>query len=483
MLFNSPPFLFVFLPATLAGAVLLGRWGRRMVMAWLAVASIVFYAWWDIAHAWPMAASILFNFGCGLALAGLRHGRWGTPVLTAAVAADLAFLGWFKYAHFAATTLGLSNLDPGAIFLPLGISFFTFTQLAYLVDVRRGIATDADFLSYVLFVTFFPHLIAGPIIHHKEMMPQFMAPQHRNRWDDFAVGSALFTIGLFKKVMLADPIAAWVSPAFSAAAGGHAVPLLPAWLAAVAYALQIYLDFSGYSDMAVGLARMFGIDLPLNFDSPYQSRSIIAFWRRWHMTLSRFLRDYLYYSLGGNRRGPVRRHLNLMAVMLIGGLWHGANWTFVAWGGLHGVYLMANHGWHRIRPRSSGRVEDGLGWALTLVAVIIAWVFFRAPSLDAALVLLHGMAGLDGVGADKGPLLSWDAVAWCAALMAMCLAAPNSQQILRLFEPGLRPVAAPAHFARLCWRSTPVWAGAAAALALASISHLWSATEFLYYRF
>ena len=229
-----------------------------------------------------------------------------------------------------------------AVVLPLGISFFTFTQIAYLVDVQRGIASEPSFLNYVLFVTFFPHLIAGPIIHHKEMMPQFQRAADRPG-GDIAVGSALFAIGLFKKVIIADFAAHYVGTAFTP--GGDAVPLAMAWEAALNYTVQIYFDFSGYSDMALGLSRMFGIDLPLNFNSPYKARNLIEFWRCWHMTLSRFLRDYLYFPLGGNRHGTVMRYTNLLTVMLLGGLWHGANWTFVAWGGVHGIGLMVNHLW------------------------------------------------------------------------------------------------------------------------------------------
>lgn len=486
MLFNSLPFLFVFLPVALGGYLVLRRIGWRLVIGWLAACSIFFYAWWAPQHTWPLALSILTNFGCGLVLARTRDGRWGSWVLAAGVAANLGFLGYFKYAgFFSEIAASATGVDPGLVsaFLPLGISFFTFTQLAYLVDVRRGIATEADFLNYLLFVTFFPHLIAGPIIHHKEMMPQFGARQHHEVAEDLAVGIALFGIGLFKKVVLADTVAEFATPVFSAANDGRTLGLAASWQGALAYTAQIYLDFSGYSDMAVGLARMFGIDLPVNFNSPYKARSIIDFWRRWHITLSRFLRDYLYFPLGGNRLGPTRRHVNLIVVMLLGGLWHGANWTFVVWGGLHGLYLFINHAWRERKKAPSGPLVRAAEWGVTLMAVIVAWVFFRADSLGAAAAILRGMAGIDGLGASGNDLVSWDGLALGIGLIAACMIAPNSQQILRHFNPGLSKVDAPSFLAGLTWAPTLRWAVVIAALTWAAVVNFWSASEFLYYQF
>lgn len=488
MLFNSAVFLFAFLPVVMTGFVLLRRLSWRLVMAWLAVASVVFYAWWAPALVWPLAVSVLFNYGCGMALMRLRHRPMADWVLAGGIIGNLGFLGYFKYAGFLAANIGqLAGRDLGdwSIFLPLGISFFTFTQLAYLIDVRRGIASEADFLDYVLFVTFFPHLIAGPIIHHKEMMPQFRRRQHDGCADDVAVGLALFCLGLFKKVVLADNLVEFSAPVFTAAQGGASVGLLPAWQAALAYSAQIYLDFSGYSDMAVGLARMVGIDLPVNFNSPYKARSIIDFWRRWHITLSRFLRDYLYLPLGGNRRGELRRHVNLALVMLIGGLWHGANWTFVVWGGLHGAYLIVNHLW-RARRRDADAAPSllagFLSWVLTLLAVVVAWVFFRAPDIHTAVTLVAGMAGLHGAG--LGNLFEGQGLAWAAALLGLCALAPNTQQILRRFKLGLQAVEAPVGLAaRLVWMPTLPWAVTSALIAVAAVVNFWSASEFLYYQF
>ncbi|BAE48959.1 MBOAT family O-acyltransferase [Paramagnetospirillum magneticum] len=483
MLFNSAPFLFAFLPLVLAGFFGIRRMGWRPAMAFLTLASIVFYAWWNPAYAWPLAASIVGNFLFGLAIARSRDTRWGGAILALGVAANLAFLGIFKYERFFAESvaplLGLM-ITSQRLELPLGVSFFTFTQIAYLVDVRRNLVRDADALSYTLFVTFFPHLIAGPIIHHKEMMPQFRQPRRDCATsENLVAGLSLFAIGLFKKAVIADWVASYVSPGFSAAGAGQDLGLLAAWQCALAYTVQIYFDFSGYSDMALGLARLFGIDLPVNFNSPYKATSIIEFWRRWHMTLSRFLRDYLYFPLGGGRCGPVRRHVNLMLVMTLGGLWHGAAWTFVAWGCLHGLMLVGNHAWRAIRPAVPGRGEVVAGWILTQVLVVVAWVFFRAVNFDAALIVLKGMAGLNGLsgGAVK---VAWDGLVLSLVLMAVCVAAPNSQQIMSATGPGLEPVERPD---RLAWRPTTGWAWTLAAMLACSAMTLWRTSEFLYYQF
>ena len=333
--------------------------------------------------------------------------------MAAAVALNLAVLGVFKYSYFAVTNLNAAfgtDFALGSIILPLGISFFTFEQISFLVDVRRGQTRPSLFVHYALFVSFFPRLVAGPIIRYNEVAPQFAAPRPAHAFaDDLAVGLTMFFIGLLKKAVLADGVAPYASPVFTAAEHGEAVDLLMAWGGALAYTCQLYFDFSGYSDMAIGAARCFGIRFPMNFDSPYKATSIIEFWRRWHITLSRFLRDYLYFSLGGNRRGPVRRYLNLLITMLLGGLWHGANWTFIVWGVLHGIYLMINHAWLAVAARSpaltrfrNSRSGAVFGVILTFLAVVVAWVFFRAPSFAGAFNLLAGMAGLHGIVIPSG---------------------------------------------------------------------------------
>jgi len=336
MLFNSYPFLLGFLPVTLIGFFAIGRVSRPGAAAWLTLASLVFYGWWSPAYVALLLASIAFNYTLGARIARARardEPALARRLLIAAVTIDLATLGYFKYANFfldTLTTVSGITLPAARVILPLGISFFTFTQIAFLVDAYRGIAREYNPIHFALFVTYFPHLIAGPILHHKEMMPQFARPRiYVPHAGNLAVGATIFAIGLFKKTVLADRIAPFVAPVFDGAAATPPT-LLVAWGGALAYTFQLYFDFSGYSDMAIGLSRLFGVQLPLNFASPYKSRSIIEFWRRWHMTLSRFLRDYVYFALGGNRRGRLRRYVNLFLTMLLGGLWHGAGWTFVA---------------------------------------------------------------------------------------------------------------------------------------------------------
>jgi len=405
MLFNCYLFIFGFLPATLIGYFGLGRLAPRAATGFLAAASLFFYGWWNPAYLWLLCLSIAFNYAIGLAISrsdGARRAR----LLFLGIAGDLLVLFYFKYFNFLLGTLaGILALPAPAceIVLPIGISFFTFTQIAFLVDTARGEVGAYDFLRYALFVTFFPHLLAGPLYHHKEIMPQFAeGGAVIKRAENLSVGLTIFIIGLFKKVVLADGVAFYATPVFAAAASGGTPDLIESWGAALAYGFQLYYDFSGYSDMAIGAARCFGIVLPLNFHSPYKAVNIIEFWRRWHMTLSRFLRDYLYIPLGGNRHGPVRRHVNLLLTMLLGGLWHGAAWTFVFWGGLHGVYLVVNHAWHwlrRMMGRPAGNPSWGglwLGRGVTLLAVIVGWVFFRADSFAAAAEMLRGMAGRNG---------------------------------------------------------------------------------------
>lgn len=383
MLFNSPEFIFFFLPLALAGFFALGRFGGfRVAIAYLLATSLVFYAWWRPADVPVLLVSVVFNFGLAQAIQKSPTDRRAGMLMVIGIVANLAALGWYKYVALLTHTLndlfGMAWAVQSPT-LPLGISFFTFLQIAYLVDVRRERRAEPDLVRYGLFVAFFPHLIAGPILHHKEMLPQFTAQKARApRSEDLAIGLTLFSFGLFKKLVLADNVGIRADGVFEYAS---ALPpsAAEAWLGAVAYAFQIYFDFSGYSDMAIGLARMFGIRLPVNFDSPYKAKNIIEFWRCWHMTLSRFLRDYLYIPLGGSRVGPARRYINIMITMMLGGLWHGASWTFAAWGGLHGLYLVANHLWNRIRPpEPSARWQRVCSTVLTFIFVVIAWVPFRA---------------------------------------------------------------------------------------------------------
>jgi alginate O-acetyltransferase complex protein AlgI len=442
MLFTTAVFALLFLPLTLAGFYALGRWRPPAAALWLFVASVFFYGFWMPAFTLLLLASIGFNFFVGLRIAG-SEGAARRHWLVAGIAVDLLLLAYFKYANFFVDNLNAllgMQWAPGRVLLPIGISFYTFTQIAFLVDTWRGKVREFNLVHYGLFVTYFPHLVAGPVLHHAQMMPQFAQPSiYRWQAAPFGAGLAIFAIGLLKKVVLADGVAPYADAVFRAADGGVLPAQGEAWLGALAYTLQLYFDFSGYSDMAIGLSWMFNVRLPYNFDSPYKARNISDFWRRWHISLSTFLRDYLYIALGGNRRGPVRRYANLMATMLLGGLWHGAGWSFVLWGGLHGLYLMINHGWRawcgeaRLARLEGLWAYRGLSWALTLLAVVLAWVFFRAETLPGALRIVHAMAGAGSAAAAQ---LHWNAGlpmaagwTWCALLGAVALLAPNSNTI------------------------------------------------------
>jgi alginate O-acetyltransferase complex protein AlgI len=432
LLFNSYPFVLVFLPLVFAGFAVLGRWrSRQAVLLFLTLASLGFYAWWNWRFLPLILFSILFNFSLGTRLQR-RAQELGasTPparrLLVLGIAVNLGLLGYFKYRNFLVDTVGLAlgtEWHLPSLLLPLAISFFTFEQITYLVDAYHGDTGGSDFLSYCLFISFFPHLIAGPIVRFKQLAPQFTAA------DFFVVspnnvvnGLSIFAIGLFKKVMVADTFSPWVAPIFDSA---PSVVFSDAWGATLAFALQLYFDFSGYTDMAVGLALILNIVLPENFDSPYKAHSIIDFWRRWHMTLSTFLRDYLFVPLGGLRRRP---YVALFVTMALGGLWHGASWTFVLWGGLHGAYLVINHVWRR----AGVRLPPVIAWAVTFVAVMVGWVFFRAPSLPRAYVVLAGMVGINGfdwphlpysIGGNRFKLL--------LPALAVALWCPNRQAIMQ----------------------------------------------------
>ena len=353
MLFNSYIFIFCFLPVTLVIFFGLARFRQiEAAKIWLTISSLFFYAYWNIAYLPLMVISIVFNHQIGGWIASSKpKSSQAKTLLWIGIIVNLIVIAYYKYANFFLSSVQgfvRINFALPEIILPLAISFYTFTQIAYLVDAYRGETKEAnyDLLSYSLFVTFFPQLVAGPILRHDELIPQFRQLRnfvfsHKNA----ARGATFFVLGLAKKVLIADTLSPWVATVFNNA---EAVTFIEAWVGALSYTFQLYFDFSGYSDMAIGLGLIFNIRLPINFDSPYKAVSIIDFWRRWHITLSNFLRDYLYITLGGSRRGQVRRYGNLLTTMLLGGLWHGAGWTFVIWGGLHGVYLCINHGWRKL---------------------------------------------------------------------------------------------------------------------------------------
>jgi alginate O-acetyltransferase complex protein AlgI len=490
MLFNSHEFIFVFCPVVFAVFFLVAARNFRFSLAWLTGASLFFYAWWNPPYLLLLLVSVLFNYAAGLLLN--RVARRRGLLLALAIAANLMLLGYFKYTNFL---IGTWNAFSGGavpfldILLPLAISFHTFQQIAYLVDTWRGETSHYRFLDYLFFVVFFPQLIAGPIVRHDEIIPQI---QQRRAWRpdpaDLALGVTIFSFGLFKKVVLADYVAIPADQVF-AAAGAQALGFFQAWTGALAYALQIYFDFSAYSDMAVGLALIAGIRFPLNFFSPYQATSIVEFWRRWHMTLSRFLLHYLYVPLGGNRHGRARRYANLMITMLLGGLWHGAAWTFVVWGGLHGAYLAINHAWRATRLAAAWADKRLWRWAsvaLTFIAVCVAWVFFRAPDFGTAAELLKAMAGLNGArGAGALPIAKAHTWAVLAGLL-MVFGLPNIYVLMERFRPVLTDLRTLRHAVLppwAGWRPAAAWALASAAAFCTAALLINKDSPFLYFQF
>jgi D-alanyl-lipoteichoic acid acyltransferase DltB (MBOAT superfamily) len=395
MIFSSPQFILLFLPTAVFVYFYLNR--MRLVLAgktWLVFVSVVFYSYWNIAYLPLLLGSICFNFAVGSGLAphpgpiSKRARSSRRTVLTIGVVANLALLGYFKYANFLIHNIDVifhRNYVLLEMVLPLGISFFTFTQIAYLVDSYRGEAEEYDFINYALFVTFFPHLIAGPILHHREMMTQFESRWTKAvRYRHIVSGLFIFSLGMFKKVIIADTFSIWANAGFD---GGASLDFFSAWAASLSYTFQLYFDFSGYCDMAIGASLLFNIWLPINFNSPYKALDIQDFWRRWHMTLSRFLRDYLYIPLGGNRCSPMRVYGNMMATFILGGLWHGASWMFVIWGTLHGAALVVHHLW----SRAGWRLPAALAWLVTFGFINVTWIFFRAKTLGDARRVLHAM--------------------------------------------------------------------------------------------
>jgi D-alanyl-lipoteichoic acid acyltransferase DltB (MBOAT superfamily) len=519
MLFSSGVFIFLFLPATLLGFHLASKVGQRAEFAWLAAASLFFYGYWDPKYLFVLIGSILVNFMFSRMIANTveDEGKCRAWVF-AAVAANLLLLGWYKYLF---PTLGflqsIGLQSPGwiEVALPLGISFFTFTQIAYLVDLSQGAAQRQSFVSYVLFVTFFPHLIAGPIIHHSEMMPQFEARSRRGlQLDDITLGLTWFILGLSKKVLIADRFGPVADALY---AQPSAYGMAATWIGVLCYAIQLYFDFSGYSDMALGLARMFSIRFPFNFNSPYKARNIIDFWARWHMTLTRWLTAYLYnpISLSINRRRmalgkPISKKaaktlsgfLELVAfptllTIFLAGVWHGAGLQFIVFGVLHGIYLTINHAWRLFasgRPALQRFMPWPVGMALTAAAVLAGQIFFRAANVGDAATVLQGLMHLrDGVSLAQGPtadlvpatsafLLS---PVKAAAGLAVCFSfvwfLPNTQEILG--EAPREAAHNPGILKRLVW--TPNFASAAVVIALFAycFAMLDASTSFLYFQF
>ena len=446
MLFNSYQFIIFFFPVVLIGFLYIAHYSHHLAAVWLAIASLCFYASWHYQDLYLLLLSIVGNYTAGYWLARLDpSGR--KVLLWVSVSTNLIILAYFKYSNFLVDnwnqTFG-QNYTFAKVALPLGISFFTFTQIAFLVDTYRGKVKEFNPVHYLLFVTYLPHLIAGPILHHQEMTAQFES--HRMyRWKtrNVVTGLLMFTIGLIKKVILADGVVGYVIPIFDAAKQGIDLTWADAWLGALAYTVQLYFDFSGYSDMAIGISLLLGVSLPINFNSPYKSVNITEFWRRWHITLSNFLRDYLYISLGGNRHGQLRRYANLIITMLLGGLWHGAGWTFIIWGGLHGVYLVINHAWQWGRKQLGQDLKQSTWWgrflgtAITFIVVTVAWVLFRAENLDSAKTMLLAMFSLPNFNdiftfkVTESPAI---ASIWVSVLLVIVWLCPNSQYLIKNFK-------------------------------------------------
>lgn len=514
MLFNSHIFIFVFFPIVFLGFYKIGQYSHSLASLWLAAASLFFYGWWDSRFIGLLLASITFNYAISYFINIKLSQR--KLLLIIGITTNLLLIAYYKYANFFLDSLKLF-LSGEVVFesfiLPLGISFFTFTQIAFLVDTYQGKVKEYNFVHYILFVTYFPHLIAGPVLHHKEMMPQFSKKSiYSFNYDNLLIGTIIFFIGLFKKTVLADHLSEAVNPIFSSSNSEITLNFIDAWGGSLSYTFQLYFDFSGYSDMAIGLSRMFGVKLPLNFHSPYKALNIIDFWRRWHMTLSRFLRDYLYIPLGGNRKGKIRRHINLFITMLLGGLWHGAGWTFVIWGGLHGIYLIINHGWQSFRfilgqdilkkPTIFMRI---FSISITFLSVSFAWVVFRAKDINAAISILRTMLGLNGISLPSNWLFKWElirtlfidygitfnvtapilngqAMMWLLVSILLVWFTPNTQQIMSNFEPCLDTFDSSDNKI-LSWKPSHAWLIVSifcSVIALLSISDL---SEFIYFQF
>jgi alginate O-acetyltransferase complex protein AlgI len=541
MLFNSYEFIFVFLPLSLACFFLFGIVSRTWALRSIIATSLLFYAWWRPVNVLIIAPSIIINFGLARTLLYLRENEKqrlsSMIVLVIGIAFNVAFLGYFKYIDFirnATNDVFGTNLVLTNIILPLGISFITFQKIAFLVDVHANRVKSFTLQDYSLFVLFFPQLIAGPIVHYREMMPQFHSASCRFKKEDCAVGLTLLFFGLFKKVVLADSIAPLITPIYEQAAMGISISLLPAWMAAIGFMLQLYFDFSGYTDMALGAARFFGIRLPQNFDSPLQSSSIIDFWLRWHMTLTRFLTAYIYNPLAlwltrrrlstgrpgvGGRNTTVGAFVYLlmfptMLTMFVSGLWHGAGYGFICWGVLHGFYLTVNHAWRLVRPKlwpdasSYQRFMKPVGLILTFISVSSAIVLFRSSTIGSAMNLAKGMMGLNGIAlpeaiyAHFGPFASWMhriginsyeqsgkdfimMIIWVATLTFIALTFPNTLQILARYEPalGVKPGRAQLRGRIIEWNPSVAWAVVVAAISAIGVLFIGGPSEFLYWQF
>lgn len=483
MVFGSFSFIFIFFPITVAGFFIICRKNTRLAAGWLVLASLFFYGWWDYRYLPILLTSILFNylmFGRIVRADQPTRKRW----LTLAVIINLTSLCYFKYSNFF--ILSINDLAGGDIpllniILPIGISFFTFTQISFLVDAYYDKVKDTNFIDYILFASYFPYIVSGPILHHKEMLPQFAdTASYGVSANNVAAGIAIFVFGLAKKLLIADNLVSVVNPVFAS----HDPQLIQAWLGLLAYSFQLYFDFSGYSDMAIGVSRILGFQLPINFNSPYKAENISDFWQRWHISLSRFLRNYLYIPLGGNRHGSLKRYRNLMLTMLLGGLWHGANWTFVIWGGLHGFYLCVQHGWQFLMAKKAKPPSPVSGFAarlLTFFAVMIAWCFFRASNVASALDVLAGMAGLNGVSLVFAENPVGYAMLAVSAFIALYM--PNTNEIFLYFDRWYDKRSASFSIFRMRWSPSLRWGLATGLIFALCILSMDRTSDFIYAQF
>jgi alginate O-acetyltransferase complex protein AlgI len=523
MLFHSHYFIFVFLPLVVISTFILGKSGhKRLAMGFLILVSSLFYSMGSGSSLLLLAGSLAVNYALGKEI--YRTKSFAT--LWFGVILNIVVLGYFKYQSFfeniSVEMADLGSVSSSLIF-PLAISFFTFQQISFLVDIHRDRAHANDFLSYCLFVTFFPQLIAGPIVRYQQFTSQ-ITKEFLSKFDntDLAIGITIFSLGLFKKTVLADGIAPYSNEVFNSVAAGGSVAFFQAWGGSLAYTFQIYFDFSAYSDMAVGLGRVFGIKIPVNFYSPYKAKNIIDFWRRWHITLSSFLRDYIYIPLGGNRAGHIKQYRNIMCAMVLAGVWHGSHWTYVAWGGLHGVYLVINHLWQTVAISKNKAMDSQGKWgvflarSITFIAVVIAWVLFRAENMPAAGEIYKGMMGLNGVsiplplanllGSLKDQLQSWGVIfpldgnrylvrtyMWVIISMITVWLSPNIYQFMQNLDPTFNQpfksiMGAPSKKDGptnniLNWSPSKFWAVSVSLILVVAIMAITSLEEFIYFKF
>ena len=508
MLFNSYTFIFAFLPVTYIGFLILGgAENRRWAIAWLIFASLFFYGWWNPKYLALLAFSILFNFFVGRWLSNefVHRPKFKKGLLIFGVAVNLLLLCYFKYLVFILSSLDdlfSVSFSPGlTILIPLAISFFTFQQITYLVDSYRSKTANPKFLEYCLFVCFFPQLISGPIVHHKEMLPQFgRSETFKFNADNLINGSVLFVIGLFKKAVIADGLGEYVAPVFTMASEGVPVTLLESWGGITSFALQIYFDFSGYTDMAIGCAIMFGVRLPVNFDSPFKAVNRFEFWRRWHMTFARFMRNQVFLPLAHNKMIYLNPIIALSISVLLGGIWHGAGVTFIIWGFLHALFLLINHLWHRLKRRlglnrgQSTRLAICASVLLNFLIGALAGIFFRAESIESAMVVLRGVVGLNGVVFTELPgFFGTMEVVWISALLIIVWLFPNSQQLMAKNIAFLYPGDGP-HSKRLSsitnslvkafeFRTNIWWALFIGGLAAFSLAMMTRTERFIYFQF